>query len=172
MCLYQVIVLWFLCLVVCRTSSSVDLSVSSTEPATDGAGHSAADPAPAPVIDLIEENLAPAVGTSAMSLAVALVRDMIGSLQGVAPQAPQTTAPELLPEAAPVDEPPASDIPDAVLVNAAATEAPKLETARALDSVAAAIGTSFEAGASFSQGLVLAPGVKVDLVAKDLAPPK
>nr|TKW26558.1 hypothetical protein SEVIR_3G198100v2 [Setaria viridis] len=139
-----------------EASSSVDLGAAGTNPAADDESRSTTNPAPAPVIELTEENLAPA--------------DVIGSLQDVASAAPQTAAPGPLPEAASVEEPSALDVLDIVPLNSAGTEAPELEAACTLGFVAAAIGTSSEAGPSFSQELDLVPGAKNDSAAEHPSP--
>ncbi|XP_022684956.1 uncharacterized protein LOC111258242 [Setaria italica] len=56
-----------------KSSFSVDLSVVSTEPAADDGGHSSADLASAPIVDLTKKNPGPAANPSSTSLAAALL---------------------------------------------------------------------------------------------------
>ena len=107
----------------CRSSSSVDLGAVGTCPTVDDESRSTTNPAPVPVI-VLEENLVLVVGEAAKSLAVALMQDVIGSLQDVAPAAPQTTASGLLPEAVLVEELSTTDVLGAISFNSKDTEAP------------------------------------------------
>lgn len=75
-----------------------------------------------------------------------------------------------MPEAASVEEPSTLDVLDAIPLNFVGTEAPKLEAARTLGSVAEAAGTSSEAGPSFSWELDLVPSAKTDSAAEHPSP--